>query len=113
VSLRTIFDRTVVLRITSPAGEDARGNETRGSADRPGVRAYRYQLAADEDTRDRDQQARTFVYFFPVTADSIELSGRDRIVDGDEILEVVGAPIVARKRRRDHHVEARALLLEG
>lgn len=115
MSLATIFDRVVVLELTAPAGEDARGNETRGSTDRAGVPAYRWQVDTSEDTSDRDQQAKTFVYYFPPAVDGepVVLSGRDRIRDGDETLEVLGQPIMARKRGRDHHVEARAFVVEG
>lgn len=115
MGLATIFDRVVTLRLVTPAGEDARGNETSATTDRLGVPAYRYQVDAAEDRNDRDQQARTFVYFLPpsVAGAPVVLSGRDRIVDGLEVLEVLGSPIMARKRGRDHHLEARAYLVEG
>lgn len=122
MSLATLYDRTVDLEVTSADGEDARGNEVRSADTVAGVPAYRHQLTAEEDTSDRDQQARTFVYMLPVehvledetVVDVAELlSGRDRIVDGDETFEVLGTPIVATSRGRRHHVEARAFLVEG
>lgn len=115
MSLATIFDRAVDLVVTAPTGEDARGNETRGSTTIEGVPAYRFQVGAEEDTADRDQQARTFVYYLPVVHEGaeLELAGRDRIVDGDDTLEVLGAPIVATSRGRKHHIEARAYLVDG
>lgn len=122
MSRRTLFDRTVALVITAAAAEDARGNETRSSTTLAGVPAFRSQLGADEDTDDRDQQARTFTYLLPVIhVDDDELahdigdllSGRDRIVDGDDTLEILGAPVVATSRGRRRHVQARAYLLDG
>lgn len=121
MSLRTLFDRTVSLEFTAADVEDARGNETRSSTTLADVPAYRGQLTAAEDTDDRDQQARTFVYYFPPIhlVGAVEhdvaalLTGRDVIVDGTERLEVLGAPIVATSRGRARHVEARAFLLDG
>lgn len=120
MSLATLFDRTVDLELTAATGEDARGNETRSTTTLAGVPAYRSQLGAEEDTTDRDQQARTFVYLFPAdhvigegTHDLTTLTGRDRIVDVDGTFEILGTPIVATSRGRVHHVEARAFLIEG
>lgn len=117
MSLSTLFDRTVELELTTSSAEDARGNETRSSSSIADVPCYRGQLSAAEDTDDRDQQARTFVYYFPPTFGAFDLgnllSGRDRIVDGDETLEILGAPIVATSRGRARHVEARAFLVDG
>lgn len=112
-----MFDRTVDLELTTPAAEDARGNETRATSTIADVPCYRGQLSAAEDTDDRDQQARTFVYYFPPIFGAFDLadllSGRDRIIDGDDTLEVLGAPVVATSRGRARHVEARAFLLDG
>lgn len=115
MSLATIYDRVVELELTAPAGEDARGNEVRGTTERAGIPAYRYQVDTSEDTADRDQQAKTFVYYLPPVVDGepVVLSGRDRIVDGDETLEVLGQPITATRRGRPHHVEARAFVVSG
>lgn len=112
-----MFDREVDLELTTPAAEDARGNETRTTSTIADVPCYRGQLTADEDTADRDQQARTFVYFFPPVFGAFDvadlLTGRDRIIDGDDTLEIIGAPIVATSRGRRRHVEARAYLVDG
>lgn len=122
MSLATLYDRTVDLEISGVTGEDARGNETTESTTIESVPAYRSQVSAEEDTADRDQQARTFVYVLPVehvlpdetVVDVAELlTGRDVIVDTDGDFEVLGTPVVATSRGRRHHVEARAFLLEG
>lgn len=114
MSLNLLYDREVTLRPMNVTAEDARGNETKSAgADVDGVPARRRQLTAEEDTDDRDQQARTFLYFLPATGAAIALSGRDRIVDGGQVLEVLGAPDVIHRRYRPHHVEARAFLIEG
>lgn len=118
MSVRTRFDRTVDLEITGPTGEDARGNETRATTTTiVGVPAYRAQVAVAEDLADRDQQARTWQYLLPPEHDGNDvadlLSGRDRIVDGDETFEVLGAPELATSRGRRKHVLARAYLVEG
>jgi hypothetical protein len=118
VSARTRFDRTVDLEITGPTGESARGNETRGASTTiAGVPAYRAQVGAEEDTADRDQQARTFEYLLPPVHEEHDvaelLSGRDVIVDGDERLEVLGTPEVATSRGRRRHVLVRAYYVSG
>lgn len=116
MSLRTIFDRTVDLEITAAAAEDVRGNETETSTIVEGIRAHRSQVGAGEDTTDRDQQARTFVYLLePFREDGtpLGLTGRDRIIDGAETLKVLGTPVVATSRGRTRHVEARAYVIEG
>lgn len=114
MSLTLLFDREVTLRPMNVATEDARGNERRGAGeDVAGVPARRRQLSAEEDIGDRDQQARTFLYLLSPVAAALALTGRDRIVDGGEVLEVQGAPDVIRRRYRVHHVEARAYLIEG
>lgn len=121
MSLRTIFDRVVDLELTSSSGKDVRGNEIRSSTTLADVPCFRWQVKAEEDTADRDQQARTFVYLFPVehvVDDEVHdlgelMTGRDRIHDGDEILEVLGTPVVPTSRGRRRHVEARAYYEEG
>lgn len=117
MSLATLYDRTVDLEISGVTGEDARGNETTESTTIESVPAYRSQVSAEEDTADRDQQARTFVYVLPIEHGDDDLAdlltGRDRIVDVDGTFEVLGTPVVATSRGRRHHVEARAFLIEG
>jgi hypothetical protein len=116
VSLRTIFDRAVTVRFVGTGAEDGRGNETETTTDVAGVAAFRTQVAAGEDTATRDQQARTFLYLLePDRPDGtpLGLTGWDRIVDGPQVLKVLGSPIVASSRGRPRHVEARAYLIEG
>lgn len=112
-----MFDRRVELRLTSPAGKDARGNELRATSTIENVPSARGQVSAGEDNLDRDEQARTFVYFFPPIWGSYDvaelLTGRDRIVDGHETFEILGAPVVATSRGRRRHVEARAYLVSA
>lgn len=117
MSLRTMFDRRVSLEITSPAGKDARGNEVRATSTIENVPAVRGQVSAGEDNLDRDEQARTFIYEFPPVWGAFDLAelltGRDRIVDGDETFAILGAPVVATSRGRRRHVEARAYLVSA
>lgn len=117
MSLRTMFDRRVVLELTAADGENARGNEVRSTSTVEGVPCCRGQVTATEDNLDRDQQARTFVYLFPPVFGSFDLAalvdGRDRIVDGDDTFEILGAPVVATSRGRLRHVEVRAYLVDG
>lgn len=116
MSLRTIFDRTVTLRLVAAGAEDARGNAAEVTTDVAGVAAFRTQIAAGEDTADRDQQAKTFQYLLETDRPDgtpLGLSGRDRIVDGLEVLKILGTPVVATSRGRPRHVEARAYLIEG
>lgn len=116
MSLRTIFDREVTLRLVGVGAENPRGNNAETTTDVAGIAAYRAQVGTAEDTVDRDQQARTFVYFLDAERPDgtpLGLSGWDRIVDGVQVLKVLGTPIVASSRGRARHVEARAYLLEG
>ncbi len=111
MSRETLFDRTIVVRHVAEADENARGNPTRAVVEVPEVPAYRFQVSANEDTKDRDAQARTFVYLLPVFLDDgteLALTGRDELVDDGAVLKVLGTPIVATSRGRPRHVEARA-----
>ena len=117
MSLRTLFDRVVDLELVADGAENARGNPTTSTTTVEGIRAYRSQVGAAEDTSDRDQQARTFVYLLePYRPDGtpLGLTGRDRIREANgELLEVLGTPVLATSRGRLRHVEARAFVLEG
>jgi hypothetical protein len=121
VSRETLFDRLVTLELSTAGGENGRGNEVRTTSTIDGIPAHRSQSAATEDTADRDQQARTFVYLFPIFAvqdgEVIDvadvLTGRDRILDGNDTLKILGTPVVATSRGRRLHVKARAFVLEG
>ena len=73
---------------------------------------------AREDIVARDQQERVFTDFFPAVLDDgteLELSGYDRIIDGEDTLEIRGDPevIVRRRGGRVHHIEATAYVIEG
>jgi hypothetical protein len=101
---------------------DARGNEERvDGTPVPGIRACRELVAVAEDVADDDQQSRTFLYFLAPTVlvDGspvlVEPTGRDRIEDGADTFELRGLPEVEahRRRRKRHHVEAVAYLIEG
>lgn len=116
MSVAILFDRKVVVRRVGLGAENPRGNATAATTDVADVPAFRVQVGADEETADRDQQARTFVYLLPVFLDDgteLELTGRDRIVDdlggpAPVELQVVGTPVVVTSRGRPKHVEARA-----
>lgn len=115
MSLRTGFDRHVDLELTTADGENDRGNEVRATSTVEAVPCSRGQLTATEDNLDRDQQARTFEYLFPPVFGSVDLAarvdGRARIIDGDDTLEILGAPVVATSRGRVRHVQVRAYVV--
>jgi hypothetical protein len=106
-----MLNRTVSIVPMVETAEDRYGDKPRvPGAPVPGQRCRRRQLTADEDVLDRDQQARTFVYeFLP----SVVVTGRDRILDGDDTLEVVGEPNLVTRRHRPHHVLLRASVVQG
>lgn len=117
MSLRSLLNRTVSVVPMNVTTTDRYRSEVRTpGAPIAGIPARRDQVAADEDLRDRDQQARTFVYLLALrnaTGAAVAVSGRDRIVDGDDTLEIVGTPETMYRRRRPHHIEARAVIVEG
>lgn len=117
MSLRSLLNRRVDVVVTTTGVEDRYGNVARTvSATIADVPARRDQAAATEDVRDRDQQTRLFVYLLPLRGPDgtvLDLAGADRIVDGDDTLEIVGTPELIARRRRPHHWEATARLLEG
>lgn len=117
MSYRSLLNRVVDVVPVAEGAEDRYGNVARvpGPAI-AGVPARRDQVAVAEDLRDRDQQARTIVYSLALRAADgsvLELTGRDRIVDGDETFEIVGSPELLFRRRRPHHWEATVSLVEG
>jgi hypothetical protein len=117
VSTRTIADRLIIVRPMNVTGQDDRGNDVLGQGDDvPDVPARRRQLSATEDLANRDEQVRTFVYFlelFTTAGTPVTVKGRDRLVDGDDVLEVQGIPEVVSRRYLPHHIEARAYVIEG
>lgn len=111
MSLRQALNRVVSIIPMNVESVDAYHDRHRGpGAEIPNVPTRRDQLQATEDTNDRDQQARTFVYLF---LPDVAISGRDRIRDGDDVLEVIGEPDVVSRRRRPHHIEATARIVSG
>ena len=117
MSFRSLLDREVSIVPVVPGVKDRYGNAS-SVAGEPidHVPARRDQVRAGEDVRDRDQQTREFVYSFPLRSDDgdeLELTGYGRIVDGDDTFEIVGTPELLHRRRRPHHWEARAVLVEG
>jgi hypothetical protein len=105
-----------VLPTTRAASAGHRTAPPTPGAPTAGIPARRDQTAGAEDVIDRDQQTTTVLYSLALrtlTGDQVVLSGRDRIVDGDETFEIVGPPELLYRRRRPHHWEARAVLIEG
>lgn len=116
MSLTSFLDRAVQVVTVTAGGRDAYGDRIRTSTPGVEIRARRDQVSAGEDIDDRDQQARTFQYVLElvdVNGDSYTISGRDRIVDDGETLEVLGTPELVSRRRRPHHLELRAYRIEG
>lgn len=126
MSLHSLLNRTVLLRHVAPAEpatRNAHGNTVRvPGPDSPPIPARRDQTSATENDADRDQQIQNVRYTLPLRvwipgdpgqAYEVELTGRDRIVDGDQVFEVVGTPELVYRRRRPHHWEATARLVEG
>lgn len=117
MSLRSLLDRRIAIQTTASGAKDRYGNEARAvGSTLLNVPARRDQVGAAEDVRGRDQQARTFTYLIALRAEdgtAVDLTGRDRIVDGDETLEILGSPELVRRRRLAHHWEARAVVIDG
>jgi hypothetical protein len=87
-----------------------------GVDDVPNVPARRQLVSATENITNRDEQARTFAYdlaLFTDDGEPVVISGRDLILDGDEELKVFGTPDTVARRRRPHHIQARAYVIEG
>lgn len=84
-----------------------------------GIPAARRVAETAEDEDRRDVQSTRFDYMLaalhPDTGEALVISGRDRIVDGDEVLEVVGdaRPAVQHGRGRTHHLEVRAMKIDA
>lgn len=117
MSFLGLCNRRITIQPMNVAAADARGNETR-TAGTPitAVPARRRLLSAEEDRNERDEQARTFHYSVALEnddGDPVALTGHDRIVDGAETLEVLGAANVVAGASADHHIEFRAYLVEG
>lgn len=126
MSLRSLLNREVHIRPMGPGDTpttDDHGNEVIGAgADSPPIPARRDQSGASEVDAGRDQQTATVRYTLPVSvwipgdpgsSYTVELTGRDRIVDGDEVFEIIGSPELVYRRRQAHHWEAVARLVEG
>lgn len=111
MSIRRLLNRTVTILPMNVISVDRYGNELRSAGTPvPDIPARRHQVAAGEEITDRDEQSRTFEYFF---LPDVTITGRDRIVDGDDTLEVLGPPELVARRRRPHHIELRAYQIEG
>lgn len=108
--LDRFYDRLVTIEKVTDDTVDDYGDDIKSVTSTFTTRTRREQLTATEDISDRDQQARTFVYIFD---DDVDINGRDRILDGDLVLEVLGAPDVLSQRNRSHHIEVRAYIIEG
>lgn len=120
MSFRKLLDRTVTIVPRIVTGTDARGNDVvADGVPIPNVRAARELASSLEDVGDaRDQQEAVWIYFLPPTSEDgveVAITGRDRIQDGADVLEVQGLPDVVTRRRtgRVHHIEARTYVLEG
>lgn len=111
MSYRDLLAQTVTVLTVDEAGEDEFGNRVPGWPG-PGVTypARLTQVSGDEVTIGRDAQVSEWKLY--LEADAV-IGGRDRVVDGDRVFEVVGPPLLARTPRGVHHVEARLRYIEG
>lgn len=99
------FNRTVTVITRTPGAVDDHGNETTAdTATHEGIRARRELLSAAERVTLGFSSA-AYVYYFPPGS---PVTAVDRIVDGGETLEVRGRPSIEETRRRPHHIEATA-----
>lgn len=97
------FDRAVTVVTRTPGAVDEHGNETTATtATHPGVVARRELLTATERVTLGFSSA-TYTYWFPPDA---PVTAADRILDAGETLEVRGRPSLEATRRRPHHIEA-------
>jgi hypothetical protein len=111
VSFEALLDRRVTIIPSIFSDRDARNNEIREEGEPiPDVPTRREQSQATEQILTRSEQRQEWVYFFVV---GTVLGGRDRIQDGDELLEVLGEPDVVDGRAGPHHLEAKAYLVTG
>ncbi len=104
--------RTVQIVPISRTTTDKYNNEVEveGETSDP-IQASRQQLTSTEDITDRDQQSRTFLYFFDK---SVQLTGRDYLLDDGNRLRIVGEPeLVGGRLPISQHLEATAELIEG
>ncbi len=109
MSFHKLLNRTVTIVPMNVVSVDRYGNEIRGEGTPvTGVAARRNQSEATEELLDRDQQSRTFRYWLPA---GTAISGRDRIVDGADTLEVEGEPATLHGHSAAHHLEVRAYLI--
>lgn len=95
------------VRRRFPLVEDVYGNETRDldAPDDLEVSVALWQDNGTETTADRDQQVSDWLARFPA---GFEVTGRDLVLVGDRIFEVVGPPVDAKT-----HVRARLRHVEG
>jgi hypothetical protein len=89
---------------------DEYGNEVNVEQTPIAAMAWREQTNATEDVSDRDQQVRSFRYFFKA---NVTINGRDKIRDEGRILRVVGEPEKLTTQLRVHHIEVNAELIDG
>lgn len=102
--------RLVKIIPTTRETEDDYGNQVTTEGDPVEVMAARDQLTSTEDVADRDQQARTFRYFFEI---GTVIDGRSILEDAGKRLKIVGEPEVFENVVGPHHIEAVAELVEG
>lgn len=93
-----------------PAADRYGGTSPTPGAPIEGVPARRVQVDASEAVVNRDELRTVWRYFF---LPNVALTGRDRILDGDDELELLGEPAPMVGRRSLHHVEALAAIVEG
>lgn len=125
MSFAALLDRRIGVASaedTTPATRDAHGVAVRIPSPRiVNIPAARQLDDATEDTRARDEQARTFRYAVAlenVAGVEIRLDARGWLYDVDadgneETFEIVGEPELATRRGRPHHWEARARKVDG
>jgi hypothetical protein len=110
VAFDNFRNRLVEIVRVAASTPDEYGNQVETRLNPVRTWASREQLTSTEDVLDRDQQARTFRYFF---TPSVTVDGRSFIKDGDQELRVIGEPEVVSTLLGPHHIEALAEIVEG
>lgn len=113
----SLLNRRVTVVPMVITGKDSAGNDVKapGTAIGP-VHARRDSESETEIIASRDEQEVVFFYWLALLAEDgtpVVITGRDRLVDGDETFEVRGTPELVAGQARVHHIEVHAYRITG